>query len=304
MNLHLSRSLAAIAFGCCLPVVLSGQPTGRADAEVRATFSAAATMTGKTTVENGGVERGEVSTNEYESNLGIPFATNYSFGLAYKLTEIDLPDNDTGVALPEHLRKVAATLTYTRRVDERWTGLLVLTPSWNTASGGQWSDGSGFGTMLVAGARWKYSPTLTYSFGVRYDSLARSSYRLLPAIGFEWRPGGPWTVAVGFPRTAVSYAVSPALRLAAVVEGAGSTYFVEKDPLPALVGKPSLAESKLEFTEIRTGLNATYSLSKATSIGATAGMVVSRTFDYHSAHYKLKGRDNAAYFSLSARIGF
>lgn len=307
MNLPISNRLAVIVLAGCVPAVWGAQSGLSAAVGAnapRVTLSGSATIAGDTDVEAGGVAQGEVSQREYDANVGIGFGSNFRIGLGYRLNDLELPDNNTSVALPERLRKVSMTLSYTRRLDDRWTGLLLLSPSSNTASGGEWSDSDGFGATFAAGARWRYSPTLTYTLGLRYDSLARRSYRLLPALGLEWKPGEPWTVTVGFPRTAVSYAVSTALRVSAVMEGSGGTYFVARDPLPGLAGKPSLANSKLEFYEIRTGLNAAYAFSRATSVGMTVGYVVRRKFDFHAAHYALRSRDGAPYVSVSASVGF
>jgi hypothetical protein len=275
-----------------------------ADHKTGLSLSSTTLFAGRTTVKTGGVDRGGVSTDEAALSVSQVVAPGLTVGLGVQTTSLDLPSANTTVALPKELRAVAANLNYTHEFNTSWSGMVFANPGWYTASGGRTFGGSAFGVTTGFMARYRHSDTLSTAYGLAFDSLARSSLRVLPLFGVEWKPAEDWTVAVGFPQTAVTYSLTKDLKLSLLGEGSGGSYFVERDPLPGLAGKASLSRSRLEYYEIRTGLNLAWTINQRTSLGVTAGLVVDRSFDYHSAHYKLTSRGNAGYVSASANIAF
>lgn len=304
---NLSLVAAAMCGAILLPLVANAaesQTPPVVDEGVGVVLRVQGTAAGKTALKAGGAERGDVSTQHLDVSLGTSIGTDFDLGLNYGVAAIDLPDNNTTVALPSRLRTFGLSATYKHKLNDQWLGLVHVSPSWNTAAGTSSFSSHGFGVTTGAGFRYQSSPTMAYSFGLAYNSLARSSYRVIPVLGFEWKPSEQWIIAAGFPQTGVTYVFSKEWRFSWLLEGSGGAYYVEKDPLPGLAGKPSLAGTKLDYYEVRTGLNATYAFSKRTSVGVTVGTVLDRTFDYHEVHYKLKTKDNALYVSLNASIGF
>lgn len=291
-----------------LAVLMAGsaqaQPSGRpAVTGVGASLEVSSTWSGETTLRESGSNVGEVSTHEIDAEVTQRLGA-FSVGAGYELHSIDLPGSNTTVAVPDRLRSVEMKFGYRWEITDDWSGFGFVQPGWHTATGGDWLDSDGIGVRVILAARRQWDAQRAFSAGLMYNSLARSSYRLLPFVGFEWRPADQWSVTAGFPRTGVTYAVSDQLNVSLQAEGSGGGFHVEKAPLPAsLVGR-DLNDQKLQFVEVRVGVGAEYALSDAFELQASVGAVVSRSFHYHELGYKLRSKDAAPYVSVGGRVRF
>jgi long-subunit fatty acid transport protein len=121
--------------------------------------------------------------------------------------------------------------------------------------------------------------------------------KVIPMLGFRWTFAPSWELAVGFPRTGVSYTFSDVLSLSAGVSMQGGTYHISKAPAAGL------GNTYLDYREFRAGLGAEYRMSKNLSVVVDGGMVLDREFDYYDRNVKLDGK-SASYGRFSLKYQF
>jgi hypothetical protein len=302
-QLFAARALVVAVASLVTP--LSAQTSGGAPAtDTSAGFSSsfAFAASGRTDLKSGGTDFGSIRVRDYSLSVGQSITPEFNVGLGYELHTLDLGAGAATTPLPTRLKSLTASFSYSQKLSEKWTGVLFASPVCHVA-GGSFS-GQGFGVTTGVLATCKSSETYSWAIGVAYDSLARGEFRVLPVGGLEWKFAPGWSLALGFPRTAISYQVSDALQISLCAEGNFGSYYVQDDPTPGAPGKPSLARTRLEYSEARTGLAASYKLSPSSALVATIGEAFDRRFDYHVRHFKLKSRDTAAYASLACSVGF
>ena len=97
----------------------------------------------------------------------------------------------------------------------------------------------------------------------------------------------------------MSWRATEQLTLRAVATINGGDFRLADDPraLAERVG-PSLADTWLEYREIRLGLAAEYAFSRALSVRAELGQVVDQRFEYIDRDLKLNG-ESPVYFGCS-----
>ncbi|MBK8478243.1 MAG: hypothetical protein IPL39_18680 [Opitutaceae bacterium] len=256
------------------------------------------------------------SLSSQESSLTIsgrlPLGAADEIGLGASLEEIRLDHSFAGVPagsrgpFPEQLRRTALDLSWQHRFDTRWSSILSASPGLN------WADAKcergAFGVRGLAGARFQQNSNLQWLFGVVYDSQS-DDYTVLPVAGLEWKMSDQWTVALGFPRTALTFAVSPDFSLSLEAEGRTGNYDLANDPWRDSSGNPDhlLDDSNFEYSEARVGLKATYRFSPRCALNAAVGSVVYREGEYHKEGLKVpkfKSDGLAAYGSLGLTVSF
>lgn len=205
--------------------------------------------------------------------------------------------------LPEELQSVSLDMLWTHRFSDKWTSLVAVSPGFSWAGSRCTSDS--FALRGIAGFQYTSSPTLSYMFGIAYDTLSHD-YKVMPAAGVTWTPSKEWSVSVGFPKTSVVYTVTPAFTAGLVLEGKGGTYRVDRDPWQRY-NQTVLNDSKLEYTDVRLGLELGYRLTPRCSITGTVGSVVYREFEYHKSSVKMaktKSDEAALYGSVGLAVSF
>lgn len=216
-----------------------------------------------------------------------------------------IPDGSRG-PYPEQLRRTTLDLSWQHRFDTRWSSLLTASPGLN------WADAKcergAFGVRGLAGMLFQQNPNLKWLLGVVYDSQSHN-YTVLPVAGLEWKATDRWTVALGFPRTAVTFAVAPNFSLSLEAEGNTGNYDLANAPWLDSSGNPdhSLDDSNFEYSEARVGLKATYRVSPRCALHAAVGSVVYREGEYHKHGLKVpkfKSDGLAAYGSLGLTVSF
>jgi len=259
---------------------------------------------GKTGVETGGVSAGDVAVSKVGVELTQPLpplGDNFfpSVGLSYTTLFLDL---GAGTALPERLHTVSVPISVFKTFDEKWSGLASVSPDLSNA--GTSFSREGFGVSFFTMATYSFSETLRASFGLAGDTMASGFGALLPVVAAEWKFATDWTLNVGFPSTGISWQATDKLKLSAKFLADFGTFYVEEDPLPGLLGKPSLKDTKLDYMSISVGLGADYKLTNSLTVGATVGALIYRKANYDSRNYELSSEGSAAYFGLSAAYAF
>lgn len=254
-------------------------------------------QSGDTDMKKGASQMGELSTIEasFAFDLGMSYAgARHSVGLSLDAMEMDL-SNKSALPAPESMKDICANYTFLKPFDETWTMMLSAKAGWHNT--GDDLDSDGFGVSAVAGANYKYSDTLKIFFGLIYDSMA-DDYVILPAIGIDWDFAPDWNLAIGMPKTSVTYSVNDKLSFSILGEGRFGTYEVDRDDQSAAGKTLGLYDTKLEYRDIRAGLGCTYALNGGVTLNATLGYLFERKLDYFDKDYEIKSDDGSVYGSF------
>jgi hypothetical protein len=239
---------------------------------------------------------GKVSMDSFHLALktGTPVSetTRLLYGLDWTRHELALTETHS---LPGTLKSLSLPLGVSHRFDERWQLLALASPQIAGADGSV--STAGFALPLTALAQYTASPTLTWSFGLRYSS--RSDISLLPLVGVSWNFAPDWKFELGWPESGLSYKVTPRLTLRANATVQGGAYLLDGDPRLANARTGALARAWLDYRELRAGVAASYMLTPAFSLRVDAGRVLDQRFEYIQRALTLKG-SHPAYVALSA----
>ncbi len=272
------------------------------------------TITGASPVKQRSNRLGSLSAQEATLTIAasLPLGANDQVGLGASLEEIRLDHTFPGSPprnssmFPDRLRSTRIDLSWQHRFEDRWSSILAASPGLNW--GGSKCERSALGVRGMAGVIFQQKPTLKWLFGVVYDSQSHDD-SVLPVAGLEWKAADQWTVALGFPRTAVTFAVSPDFSLSLEAEGRTGNYDVAKDPWGNFADTTEhlLDDSNFEYREARVGLKATYRFSTRCTLTAAVGSVVYREGEYNKDGLtvpKFKSDGLAAYGSLGLNLSF
>ena len=256
-------------------------------------FSARYSYSSQDNLEHGTkIGEGKISSFSFSDDMVMPASDDLTLqaGVSWSDTELKL---SAGVPVPQRLTSAGIGLGVVKDFLPDWKVNVRVTPS--VASDSYSFSGADFN--LSGGLVFLYdaSPDLSLDFGIA--AILRGQYRALPVVGLRWNWADDWTLALGFPVTAVIYKVAPGFTLRLGAGAQGGTYHLDRFSLPGF------EDTYLEYREIRAGLTAIFSVNRTLSFEAEGGEVLDRRFDYYERNYTLKG-GSAAYFSLAARIRF
>jgi hypothetical protein len=187
-----------------------------------------------------------------------------------------------GAALPDRLHGLDLEATYLQVQNVRWSTFFALTLG-SRSAGGRELNSDGFGVQAVALAQYAASDQFRLSMGIFGDSLAEGSDRLNPILGIEWQFAPQWELALGVPETALRYALSESVRLGLIATLRSDVYAIDEEHR-LRHGLPD--EVKLELTEVRLGGRIEWSLSPASSLTITLGVVALRQIDLEKDAYR------------------
>ena len=217
--------------------------------------------------------------------------------LAYGLQlELHTLDADENTFVPAQLSEVTARLGFSRKLSSTWTASLALRPG--LYGDFENIDAKTFNVPLLVGASYGRSRDLIWLFGARANVYAE--HPVLPIVGVRWQFAPDWSVGVAFPRSGVQWRVSPDLSLDAGVGFQGGTYRITEN-----LGTPSgvvgrIANTFVDYREIRVGVGAEFALTSRFSVRVDAGAFTDRRFDYFDRGYTLNG-DGGLYGAIALR---
>jgi len=306
-TLTITNHLAVVVLPLLLAQSLPAQqlqPT--ASNKIGLTLSTESTGSGDSKLKGGDTTYSHVAIGNASwslaQNIALDPGSSLTLGLAYSLTSIDEGNykhferdySADRVPLPNDLQSLSLSIGCSNKLNDRWTLSSSISVGSHVAKHRLLSKGWGDSGYLMAS--YTVSPELTWVFGAAYDSMSHD-WQYVPFVGVDWRPAEKWSVAIGFPKTAVTYELQKNLTMALAVSGAGGTYFIDEDPRPGATSR-SLANSKLEYGEIRLGFETAWKINDTFSLTGSVGSVLYREFKYIDRNYKLRSRDVAPFVSL------
>lgn len=296
----MSRRIALLAL--VLAPALLAQPSATMRPGLLSSLETGWSWSSKEELSRGPARVGEVGVQRFNlsvsgrSTLNIDTAMIY--GLAYATHRLD----SSAAILPDELSELSLNLGLTRQFSPTWSAAAYLRPGFY----GDFDelDGDSFNAPFLATLAYSPSRELTWLFGLNVNAF--SDNPVLPVLGVRWQFAPDWTFNVGFPRSGFTWKYSDQLSLNAGVTFQGGSFRVGRDPrAPALIPPPAprLADTHLDYREVRAGLSADYSLTDTLKISLEAGAVTDRKFDWFDRNYRLDG-GTGAYFGLGLKGSF
>jgi len=258
---------------------------------------------GKTGLEGSGKDRGALSMNDSSVAVGATILDSFSIGLDYSRHDLKFKGSNSS-GLPSSLRSLSLNLGYSMGLTENSSGMIVLSPCFNTAGSTPTFNKEGFGLTGALLYQHRFNERLSGSLGVAYDSLATGTLHVFPLLGVEWNPDDRWGFCLGIPETSISYKLTDTLRLALKAEGKGGTFYLEKDTLHNDGSRPVLNDSMIEYYDVRLGLCLTWNMGPGQNVSLSAGSMTHREFDFEARNYKLKSRGSSGYAELAVNFSF
>ena len=292
----------AAALGLSLGVTVWAQPMQPlAPGQIGLSLSSTATVSGKGSLKADNVSYKDVGLSSSAWTLtqrfGLGSGQHLALALDYDQTDID-HNGSAQIPLPERLQSLGASLRYFRPINQQW----MLSASAGGASQVAGSDllSDGWGARASGIGIYNHSRKLTLMAGVAYNSLSQD-LKLLPVLGCDWRPNEQWSFAFGFPRTGASYKINKKVTLGLAVSGGGGAFQVKNDPMPGAASR-SLADSRLQFLEVRLGFHCDWKINDTFRISGTLGQVLYRQFKYIDHDYKLKSDGTVPFASVAGTL--
>jgi len=223
-------------------------------------------------------------------------ATMLLHGIAYARNTLDTAG---AVLLPDALSEASVSFGLQHRLNAQWSLGAYLRPGFY----GDFEnlDGDSFNAPLLATAIYAVDRELSWIFGFSANAFAERAF--FPIVGVRWNYAPDWTLNIGFPRAGVTYQHSEQLALSAGATVQGGDYRISGDFGGPGAGYGRLANTYLEYREIRLGLAAELKLAGDVALTADAGFAVEQRFDYNDRGYRLDG-DTTPFFALAIKGRF
>ena len=250
-------------------------------------------------MERGGIAYGSVSVLTSSLSLSGHHAlkptTIFVYGLAYRKHDLDA----TGTVLPDQLAELSVNLGLQHCFSPKWSGAVFLRPGFFS----DFEDFSSDSLNVPVLAMFNYTPgpTLAWNFGLNVNAFAETP--VFPIAGVRWQFAQDWTFTVGFPQSGVSWRTSDALTLRTGVGFNGGNYRITDNLGVPASGINRLANTYVDFREVRVGLGADLRLGDKFTLGVDLGFVTDRKFDYYDRDFILDG-DAGFYGTVALRTNF
>lgn len=288
--------LAAVAAFLSPAAVGASAPSGR-PASARISLALESGFTGQTDLEARGAAAGGISIFQTSARINVPLpplSAQWFPGVSLRYRHHRL-DREAGTPLPGDLQSLSLGLNAYGVLSPDWTFIGTVSPG-VAGAGGLGSRGFGVGVMGLA--LRKFSPDFSAGFGLRYDSLARGSTRILPIATFDWAPAPGWKAFLGFPRTGASWRIDNSWSVEFTAEMDFGSFQMNDDPLPAGRNKPPLNRTRLEYKAVRVGPALKWEASPDLSARLGAGIVPFLEAEYEQRGYKLKSGGATGFASI------
>jgi len=188
-----------------------------APGQIGLSLSTEITGSGNAKLKDSNTTFDDVAIGRFELDLKQQFrfeeGCNLTLGLEYRLTTIDDRNDTAQIPLPDKLQSLGASARYSQRVAPQWMLSTSLGVGSHVTDTGLLSNGWGVSASAVT--LYNYSSKITWMFGAAYNSRSED-WRIVPVLGFDWRPAEKWSVSLGFPKTAVTYKLNQQLSLSIV----------------------------------------------------------------------------------------
>jgi len=290
-------ALAALA----TTLVTFAQPSATMRSDLLATVDFNSAYSSREDVARGPQTLGTLAIKQYSVSIAGTRAWDDKTTLVYGLAvqQFDLDQDGGALPLPEQLVELSLNLGVQHRFDAQWSAAFYLRPGFYGDF--EESMGKSFNAPALLLANYAQSRELIWSFGLNANPF--SDNPVLPIAGVRWRFAPEWTFSVGFPRSGFTWQATEGLALRAGAGFAGGSFRVTRNVGSPSAGLARIANTFVDFREVRVGLGLDYKLGDTVTLSADVGAVTDRKFDYFNKNYRLDG-DAGTYVSLALKGSF
>lgn len=284
-----------------LAVPALAQPSATMRPALLSAFDFDASWSSKEDIARGPAVLGQLSVEQYgfSASTRRPWSpgTVLVAGLAFNTHDFKF----TGpLPIPQDLTELSLNLGLQRRIDERWSAAVFLRPGlYGDLDSGIDTDALNAPLLLAA----NYSPdrTLTWTFGLNVNGF--SDNPVLPVAGVRWTFAPEWTFNLGFPRSGLIWRATDRLEVTGGAWFSGGSFRLTDNLGVPATGIPRLANTFVDFREVRAGLALGYALTERTKLRLDLGAVTDRKIDYFDKNYRLDG-DGGTFLGFSIQGSF
>jgi hypothetical protein len=152
--------------------------------------------------------------------------------------------------------------------------------------------GKDFNVPFLIGGSYIVNGDWQWIVGVRVDF--NSEYPVFGAVGLRWRLSEKWVFNGILPRPRLEYEYSKSLTFFGGAEVKDGTFRVGQN-FGSEHGNASLNNAVLDYTEVRTGVGASWKISSNLKLDFEAGYMAYRKFNFHRADVGFENNSGAAY---------
>lgn len=152
--------------------------------------------------------------------------------------------------------------------------------------------GKDFNVPFLIGGSYIVNGDWQWIVGVRVDF--NSEYPVFGAVGLRWRLSEKWVFNGILPRPRLEYEYSKALTFFGGAEVKDGTFRVGKN-FGSEHGNTALNNAVLDYTEVRTGVGASWKISSILKLDIEAGYMAYRKFNFDRADVGFESSSGAAY---------
>lgn len=209
---------------------------------------------------------------------------------------------DFGFAGPGFIPDALQSLTLVTGLDLKISDFLIRIE----AKPGFYGDnrdfnGGDFNIPFFLGASYLVSKDFQWIAGLSFD--ANRSNPVMGGIGFRWKTSDRWTVNIVPPNPRVEFKATDDVTLYAGGQIVGSTFRVNENFGNGRRGR-SYRSALVDYTEIRTGVGASWKFNPQGTLEVELGYMPYRDFDFHKVGDNYETKSGAIYGQVGIKLGF
>ena len=248
----------------------------------------------------GGSFRGDVSSVDF----GVRAVASHQFGggplfrlgVEWQRTDFDATRR---APLPDRLQSLALVIGADFQIGNAWLFRFEATPGFYHGGTGLGADG--FNVPVLFGGSYFVNADLQFVAGIELD--VNRKYPLLGAIGVRWKFAPKFVLNAVLPAPRLEYSFGKSLTGYAGADIRETTYRMGGD-FGRSRGKRKLDSAIVDYTQIRVGMGAAWSVNSLVTIEAEAGIVAFHELNYHRAEAGVKSDGYPAYGGISVKAAF
>lgn len=206
-------------------------------------------------------------------------------------------DEVPGAPVPDSVHTLSLNTGLSYRLNEEWMLSARVSPALYRTEGVSGDDVGISGGLM---ALWRYSPTLTWMFGVMADP--DGEFPVLPLVGANWAISPELTLSLMAPRPRFVYRPNQrwGFHVGANLNGAtfrtSETFGTER-------GEPRYNHALASYRDIRVGAGFELRVNRQLSLQAEGGYSVNRKIEYTRIDERVEF-GSAPYFQVGLRATF
>lgn len=244
--------------------------------------------------------RGDVS----EVDFGVRAVASAQFGggplfrmgVEWQRYDFGLPRR---APLPDTMQSLALVVGADFQFGEAWLFRLEATPGFY--NGGTSFRADGFNVPVLFGGSYFVNSDLQFIAGVELD--VNRKYPVLGALGVRWKVAPKLVLNAVVPAPRIEYSFTKSLTGYVGADLRETTYRMDGG-FGRSVGRRRLDDAIVDFTQIRIGAGASWSVNASLTLECEAGVVAVHDFDYHRADVSVSSDGYPAYGGISLKAAF